>query len=91
MRIVRLIFLISLLFIISCSKNNSDDIISEQSSNSIDYRTFVGLSNFYIDHDGLEREFLLYIPKILVQGKILLFLTFMDIVNKQIISLILAA
>ena len=63
MRIVRLIFLISLLFIISCSKNNSDDIIYEESSNSIDYRAFVGLSSFYIDHDGLEREFLLYIPK----------------------------
>ena len=58
--------LLLILFIVfGCSKSSSNDIISDESSNSIDYRSYEGngLSNFYIDHDGLSREFFIYIPQ----------------------------
>ena len=59
----RLLLIFFIVF--GCSKNNLDDIRSDESSNSLDYRAYEGngLSSFYIDHDGLRREFFLYIPQ----------------------------
>ena len=57
--------LLLILFIVfGCSKNTLNDVSSDESSIILDYRAYKGngLSNFYIDHDGLRREFFLYIP-----------------------------
>ena len=57
--------LLLILFIVfGCSKITLNDVSSDESSIVLDYRAYKGngLSNFYIDHDGLRREFFLYIP-----------------------------
>ena len=59
----RLLLIFFIVF--GCSKSTSNDLASHESSSSLNYRTYEGngLSNFYIDHDGLRREFFLYIPQ----------------------------
>ena len=59
----RLLLIFFIVF--GCSKSSSNDLASHESSSSLNYRTYEGngLSNFYIDHDGLRREFFLYIPQ----------------------------
>jgi len=55
------IFVIILLLIISCSKSDSD-VDNKSKENYSGFNFYEGLSTNYIQHDGLRREYLLYIP-----------------------------
>ena len=53
------IFVVILLLIISCSKSDVDNKSKENYSG---FTFYEGLSTNYIEHGGLKREYLLYIP-----------------------------
>ena len=53
------IFVVTLLLILSCSKS---DVDSKSKDNYSGFVFYEGLSNNYIQHGGLKREYLLYIP-----------------------------
>ena len=53
------IFIVILLLIISCSKSEVDN---KSKDNYSGFAFYEGLSTNYIQHGGLSREYLLYIP-----------------------------
>ena len=56
---MRNIFVVIFLLLISCSKSEFDYKTKDKYS---DFTLFEGVSNNFIDHSGLNREYLLYIP-----------------------------
>ena len=59
---MRFSFILILILIFGCSKSDSDldDKLSKVGFDNFEY--YEGLSNYNIQHDGLNREYLLYIP-----------------------------
>ncbi len=59
---MRVSFILIFILIFGCTKSDSDldEKLSKEGSDNFEY--YEGLSSYNIQHDGLNREYLLYIP-----------------------------
>ena len=53
-------FYLIIILIFGCTKSDSDENLSKEGSGNFEY--FEGLSSYNLQHGGLNREYLLYIP-----------------------------